>query len=152
MVSEFNFCFNSMPIDEYYDFSFGHLPYRSIKFIHSTETYDSSSGHVVINYSDQSKYTRETWWHNLPKHHGKDNSLYIKTKEIPCDYIENNLERYYPVKTHDDRYGKVYNKYKEINKNEIQFIGRCGTYQYLDMHQVVNQSLINIKKWIKSNE
>ena len=56
------------------------------------------------------------------------------------------------MKTHDDRYGKTYNKYKNINENQIQFIGRCGTYQYLDMHQVVNQSLINIKKWIKSNE
>ncbi len=152
MINEFDFCFNSMPIDEYYDFRYGHLPYRSIKFVHSTETRDSSNGHVVINYSDQSRYTRETWWHNLPKHADKNNSLYIKTKEIPCDYSENNLERYYPVKTHDDRYGKTYNKYKNIDKNQIQFIGRCGTYQYLDMHQVVNQSLINIKKWIKSNE
>ena len=73
----------------------------------------------MINYSDESKYTRETWWHNLPKHIQKDIGLYIKTKEIPCDYTENNLERYYPVKTHDDKYGKIYNKYKKIDKNKI---------------------------------
>ena len=152
IMKDFDFCFNSMPIDEYYDFRYGHLPYRSIKFIHSTQKKDLSSGHVVINYSDESKYTRETWWHNLPKHIEKDIGLYIKTKEIPCDYTENNLERYYPVKTHDDKYGKIYNKYKKIDKNKIQFIGRCGTYQYLDMHQVVNQSLMNVSKWIKSNE
>ena len=151
ILSEFNFCFNSMPIDEFYDYRYGHLPYRSIKFIHSTESSDLSNGHVVINYSNDSQYTRETWWHNLPKHTYKDKGLYIKTKEIPCDYTENNLERYYPVKTHDDKYGKIYDKYKEINENQIQFIGRCGTYQYLDMHQVVNQSLMNITKWIKSN-
>ena len=59
ILSEFNFCFNSMPIDEFYDYRYGHLPYRSIKFIHSTESSDLSNGHVVINYSNDSQYTRK---------------------------------------------------------------------------------------------
>ena len=152
MIKEHTFCFNSMPIDEYYDFDYGHLPYRSIKFNHIVEKKDNSSGHVVINYSDSSLYTRETWWHNIPRHHQSKKNLFIKTQEQPCDYKDNNYERYYPVKTHDDKYGKIYKEYKNIPKKRIDFIGRCGTYQYLDMHQVINQSLLNVKKWIKTNE
>ena len=152
MLKEFDYCFNSMPIDEYYDFRFGHLPYRSIKFKHETLDNDNSLGHVTINYSDSSKYTRETWWHNITNHHVHKKNLYIRTKEVPCNYEDNNYERYYPVKTHDDRFGKIYKKYLDLPKDKIEFIGRCGTYQYLDMHQVVNQSMININKWIRVND
>ncbi len=152
MLSNYDFCFNSMPIDEYYDYQYGHLPYRSIKFTHNIVDEDTSSGHVTINYSDTSRHTRETWWHNIANHHVHNKKLFIKTQEEPCDYEDNNFERYYPVKTHDDKYGKIYKKYKNISEKNIDFIGRCGTYQYLDMHQVINQSMMNIKKWIKNNE
>ena len=151
MLSNYDFCFNSMPIDEYYDYQYGYLPYRSIKFTHNIVDEDTSSGHVTINYSDRSRHTRETWWHNIANHHVQNKKLFIKTQEEPCNYEDNNYERYYPVKTHDDKYGKIYKKYKNISEKNIDFIGRCGTYQYLDMHQVINQSMINIKKWIKKN-
>ncbi len=152
MLNNYDFCFNSMPIDEYYNFEFGHLPYRSIKFTHNIVNKDTSSGHVTINYSDTSRHTRETWWHNIVNHHVQHKKLFIKTQEEPCNYEDNNFERYYPVKTHDDKYGKIYKKYKNILNQNMNFIGRCGTYQYLDMHQVINQSMMNIKKWIKDNE
>ena len=113
---------------------------------------DTSSGHVTINYSDSSKHTRETWWHNIPGHHLKSRDLFIKTQEEPCDYKDNNYERYYPVKTSDDRFGGIYKKYRSLKEENIEFIGRCGTYQYLDMHQVVNQSLLNVNRWIKDHE
>ena len=151
-LKEFTYCFNSMPIDEFYDFKFGNLPYRSIKFKHSVTESDTSSGHVTINYSDSSKHTRETWWHNIPGHHLKSRDLFIKTQEEPCDYKDNNYERYYPVKTSDDRFGEIYKKYRNLKEENIEFIGRCGTYQYLDMHQVVNQSLLNVNRWIKDHE
>ena len=138
--------------DEFYDFKFGNLPYRSIKFKHSITESDTSSGHVTINYSDSSKHTRETWWHNIPGHHLKSRDLFIKTQEEPCDYKDNNYERYYPVKTPDDRFGEIYKKYRNLKEGNIEFIGRCGTYQYLDMHQVVNQSLLNVNRWIKDHE
>ena len=151
-LKEFTYCFNSMPIDEYYDFKFGNLPYRSIKFKHMTTESDTSSGHVTINYSDSSKHTRETWWHNIPGHHIQRKDLFIKTQEEPCDYKDNNYERYYPVKTSDDKFGRIYKKYRDLKEENIVFIGRCGTYQYLDMHQVVNQSLLNVNRWIKDHE
>lgn len=152
ILTDYDYCFNSMPIDEYYDFQFGHLPYRSIKFEHDILESDCSSGHVTINYSDSSKYTRETWWHNITNHHIEKKNLYIRTKEIPCNYEDNNYERYYPVKTHDDKFGKIYKKYNNLPKDKLEFIGRCGTYQYLDMHQVINQSMINIHKWIDAHD
>ena len=71
------------------------------------------------------------------------------TTEEPCDYRENALERYYPVKDAHGTYEKRYLLYKdEADKlTNIRFIGRCGTYQYLDMHQVINQSLQIAEGW-----
>ena len=54
--------------------------------------------------------------------------------------------------TSDGRYGEVYQRYKAraAELGNIAFIGRCGTYQYLDMDQVVNQSLAGVEKWIEA--
>jgi UDP-galactopyranose mutase len=147
---DFAHVFNSMPIDEYYDFSFGELPYRSIRFHVESRPLEASQSHVVINYTDDNPFTRETWWHNLPGHQTAMNDLVTVTIEEPCDYRDNNMERYYPVKSNDGRYEKLYLKYKALADAEksLSFIGRCGTYQYLDMHQVVNQSLSGAKKWL----
>ena len=66
--------------------------------------------------------------------------------------LENDLERYYPVKTSDGRYQAIYEKYKQLASRDprLHFIGRCGTYQYLDMDQVINQSLRGAHKWLAS--
>jgi UDP-galactopyranose mutase len=147
----FAHCFNAMPIDEYYDFCFGELPYRSIIFHHRTEATSDSPGWSVTNFTNDGPFTRETTWHALPNHLCEDTGRVTITKEEPCDYRANNLERYYPVKTSDDRYGKVYQRYKErsdADAGSITFIGRCGTYQYLDMDQVINQSLTRVESWI----
>ena len=50
-----------------------------------------------------------------------------------------------------DDVAKIMDYLQFLQKN-IEFIGRCGTYQYLDMHQVVNQSLLNVNRWIKDHE
>lgn len=72
------------------------------------------------------------------------------TLEEPCDYSENDLERYYPVKTSDARFDRVYQSYRSLAQEigKVSFIGRCGTYPYLDMHQVVNQSLLGSRERI----
>lgn len=149
-AGRYDACFNSMPIDEYYDYDLGELPYRSIRF-HITEVpINDASTRAVINYTDEGPFTRETWWHNIAGHHVNVTSSVIKTVEEPCDYRANDRERYYPVKTTDGRYYSLYKKYAERSKSNsnMNFIGRCGTYQYLDMHQVINQSLLKISKWL----
>ncbi|CAL4869824.1 UDP-galactopyranose mutase (plasmid) [Asticcacaulis sp. MM231] len=153
MEAEYRHVFNSMPIDEYYDFKLGELPYRSIRFHHRTETTRVDYPWATTNFTDTGPFTRETYWHLLPNHLVNDSGRYTYTMEEPCDYRDNNLERYYPVKTADGRYDKIYNEYKALAGKEARttFIGRCGTYQYLDMHQVINQSLMGAEAWLKES-
>lgn len=150
MLDQHDYCFNSMPIDLFFDKRFGELPYRSIKFdLRRVEAHEAPD-HVTINYTDTGRHTRETWWHNIPNHVHGDGRKVVCTVEEPCDYKDNNFERYYPVKTHDGRLDAQYQKYRALAEDleKIEFIGRCGLYQYLDMHQVINQSLMNAGRWL----
>ncbi len=151
MEKQFEHIFNSMAIDEYFDCCFGPLPYRSIRF-HS-QSLASSSGVdpqvSVLNYTDSGPITRETYWHLLPGHVIQMTGNITKTQEEPCDYVDNDMERYYPVKTADNRYQSLYQLYKQRAQEitNVSFIGRCGTYQYLDMDQVINQALRGVKRF-----
>ena len=151
MLGEYDYCFNSMAIDEFFANIYGPLPYRSIRFHHEMrERQDSRGSAATINFTDDSPFTRETDWSRLPAHLLTDGPLKIVTREEPCDYRNNGLERYYPIKASDGRYDTAYRRYKALaNKlNTVTFIGRCGTYQYLDMDQVINQSLLGARRWI----
>lgn len=147
---KYDHVFNAMPIDEYYSYEYGELPYRSIRFHHRTEDQKIDCGWGTTNFTDDGAITRETYWHLLPHHLVSDTGRYTITSEEPCDYRDNNRERYYPVKTADGRYDAVYSQYRDLaaSENKVTFIGRCGTYQYLDMHQVINQSLMGAEAWL----
>jgi UDP-galactopyranose mutase len=142
--------FNSMPIDEYFEYSFGRLPYRSIKF----HTYDVPVPRVLptvtVNFTHSEKYTRVTEWKNLPSHGGNDAFTSI-TVEEPCAYEENNYERYYPVKDADGVNLELYKKYKKIVPDNVTFIGRCGLYAYLDMHQAVSVAIAVADDFLTDN-
>ena len=152
MERDYDVCFNSMPIDEYFDFAFGELPYRSIRFHVEEHAFAQALPHATLNYTDAGPFTRETWWHNIAGHDVRSGPSVVRTIEEPCDYKANGLERYYPVKTSDGRYDAIYAKYKARAEGDgrMRFIGRCGTYQYLDMHQVINQSLAGVRKWLEA--
>jgi UDP-galactopyranose mutase len=149
---DYVYCFNSMPIDVFFDFCFGELPYRSIQFETSTRLGCGVRDWSSTNFTDDRPQTRETWWHCLPNHVVTDTGRASITLETPCDYRDNAMERYYPVKTADGRYQTLYGKYKDLAETlpNMQFIGRCGTYQYLDMDQVINQSLVGVQRWLKA--
>jgi UDP-galactopyranose mutase len=148
---DFYHVFNSMPIDEYYDFQFGELPYRSIEFWSSTaETPNlfSETDAATINFTHSSPVTRVTCWDKLPNSPScKVEGYNIFTYEMPCDYKDNNMERYYPVKDKDGKNRAVYEQYKAINNPDVTFIGRTGLYAYLDMHMAVNIALQTAKKF-----
>jgi UDP-galactopyranose mutase len=150
MLEDYDFCFNSMPIDEYYGFSLGELPYRSLKFHHETVAGLPAQGWSVLNFTGTEKFTRETSWHVLPHHVVTDTGRHTVTREEPCDYRDNDMERYYPVKTADGRFTALYETYRALAAAEprMAFIGRCGTYQYLDMDQVINQSLMSAERFL----
>ena len=150
MEPDYEHVFNSMPIDEYYDFRYGELPYRSIRFHHRSEPHKVDYAGATTNFTDEGSRTRETYWHLLPYYLVEELGRYTCTEEEPCDYRENNRERYYPVKTADGRYDQVYAQYKSLADVEAHLtsVGRCGTYRYLDMHQVINQSLLEAETWL----
>lgn len=142
--------FNSMPIDEYFGYALGELPYRSIRFHRRNVKIWREDGAAVLNYTDAGPHTRETSWHLIPCHLAQDTGRRTVTVEEPCDYRDNDMERYYPVKTADGRFVALYERYRRLAADlpNMTFIGRCGTYQYLDMHQVINQSLAHSEEWL----
>jgi UDP-galactopyranose mutase len=111
MLPSYRHCFNSMPIDEYFEHMFGVLPYRSIRFHHEERPSIQQRGSAAtINFTGDTRFTRETDWGRLPAHRTRHGSTKIVTSEEPCDYRDNNLERYYPVKTSDGRFDAKYRR------------------------------------------
>ena len=146
--AEFDFIFNSMPIDQYFDYCHGELPYRSIKFHHVDLPSPSMLPVPCVNFTHEGPYTRMTEWKNFPNH-GVNDSMTSLTYEEPCDYKENNFERYYPVKDLGGENRDIYKKYREMTPSNMEFIGRCGLYAYLDMHMAISSSLATAKEFLK---
>lgn len=153
MEHGYGFCFNSMAIDEFFGCALGELPYRSLRFEHRTVREWDSEPWSQRNYTDDGPATRETWWHCLPEHLVRETGRRTVTIEEPCDYRDNGNERYYPVKTADQRYQALYQRYRQMAEAlpNMAFIGRCGTYQYLNMDQVINQSLAGARRWLQES-
>lgn len=152
MEKDYGHTFNSMPIDEYYDYMFGELPYRSIKFKTLSVPFPRMLPAAVVNFTHDGPNTRVTEWKNIPGH-GENPYATTLTFEEPCDYKENKMQRYYPVKDVDGRNRKVYHMYEHVaNEEGKTFIGRCGTYQYLDMWMVVAQSLKTAHEYLRRHE
>lgn len=149
MENNYNHIFNSMPIDVYYDYVYGELPYRSIKFHNVNYNREYLSQYPVINFTDNGPYTRMIEWKNLPMH-GVNENITTVTYETPCDYKQNNFERYYPVRDIKGINREIYKKYKEIPNSKTTFIGRCGMYVYIDMDQAVASSLTIADNFLKS--
>lgn len=140
MQDGFDHTFSSQAIDEYFDFQFGKLPYRSVKFHDKFVSHPSVNPVPTINFSHNGKYTRVTEWKKFPGHGGNETGTLL-TFEEPCDYQDNNMERYYPVKDLDGKNREAYSRYLALKGDNITFIGRLGLYVYLDMHQAINSSL-----------
>lgn len=139
--SEYDHVFNSMPIDMYYDYQYGELPYRSIIFSHNTLDLPRALPTATVNFTHDGPHTRVTEWKNLPGHDIDNPYQTMLTFEEPCDYKDNDMERYYPVKDVDGKNRAIYEKYKNIPNDKVTFIGRCGQYVYIDMDMAVNASL-----------
>ena len=150
MEKKFDHVFNSMPIDEYFEYKFGELPYRSIKFHTQTLPVPILFPVSVVNFTHAEKYTRVTEWKNLPNTNASKSHTTI-TIEEPCDFKDNQYERYYPVKDKLGLNREIYKKYSSLADKNMTFIGRCGLYSYLDMHQAVSSALNIAKEFINKN-
>lgn len=150
MELKFDHIFNSMPIDEFYQFQFGYLPYRSMKFHNFDLPLPKILPSATVNFTHSERFTRVTEWKQLPGH-GSTKSYTTITIEEPCSYEENNMERFYPIKDLAGENVSLYKKYRNIPNRKISFIGRCGLYAYLDMHQAINIALSEVRKFMNSD-
>lgn len=151
MESDYGYVFNCMPIDVYFEFKFGKLPYRSIKFNNVHLPMNRVLPVSVVNFTHTGKHTRITEWKNFPNHGISDSTTL--TYEEPCDYEDNNQERYYPVKDISGENRKIYKKYLyEVNQDKMKFIGRCGNYAYIDMHQAISSGINSAEQFIHNRK
>lgn len=122
------------PVDEYFGFIYGPLPYRSLDF--RFETYDQEwlQDVAVINYPNEHAYTRRTEFKHLTgQQHPKTSVVY----EYPCS----RGDPYYPIPRPEN--AELYRKYRLLAENTsgVHFAGRLGTYRYYNMDQVTAQAL-----------
>ena len=148
MERDYAHTFNSMPIDEFFAFDLGELPYRSIRFHTFTAPVPRLLPVATVNFTHDEPFTRVTEWSHLPDHQGKPGFTTL-TVEEPCDYRDNHRERYYPVKDVEGRNRSRYMEYARRVLPRMTFIGRCGLYAYLDMDQAVNTSLRTARSWLR---
>ena len=148
MEKKFFHSFLSIPIDEYFDFQFGLLPYRSIKFQNRLEKGEDLEV-PVINFTDNSPYTRKTQWNLLPNSLNHKGDWRTITYEKPCSMDHNPGENYYPVHTINSK--RLFGLYENLSKNQksITFIGRTGLFKYIDMIPAVGIHLNLAKKFLK---
>lgn len=130
-------------IDEYFDFKYGHLEYRSLEFENELLDIENYQGNAVVNYTD-----RETPYTRILEHKhfefGKQDKTVI-TREYPSEW-EIGDDPYYPV--NDNKNNELFEKYKSLANEEkdVIFGGRLADYHYYDMHHVVFHALETAKK------
>lgn len=125
-------------IDEFYNFRFGELEYRGLKFEQERLEVEDYQGMAVLNYTDSTpNYTRVI----EHKHFEFGNQPFtIVTKEYPLASTRG-VEPYYPI--NDKRNQEIYLKYKDLANSEqnVIFGGRLAEYKYYDMHQIFENAL-----------
>ena len=130
-------------IDQYYDYCFGELEYRSLRF--ETEILESENyqGNAVVNYNEyEIPYSRIIEHKHFE--YGKQEKTVI-TREYPATWKKGD-EPYYPM--NDEKNNCLYEKYKALadKENKVIFGGRLGMYKYYDMHHIISEALDMVGK------
>ena len=130
-------------IDSYYDFCYGPLEYRSLRFEHEQLNTDNFQGVAVVNYTD-----KETPYTRIIEHKhfefGTQDSTVI-TREFPLEWARE-IEPYYPI--NDEKNQKKFEMYELLSKkeNKVIFAGRLGSYKYTDMQDTIISALEMVNK------
>lgn len=148
METEFDHTFTAMPIDAFFNYKHGKLPYRSIKF--HLELTDQDQSAVTINFTDTGCFTRKTQWDLIPNSK-RSSGPHTVTYEEPCDPSEVGGECFYPVRNRDSL--ELYERYQEEAAaiGNITFCGRTGSFIYEDMIPSVSRHLQMAKKFIAAH-
>ncbi len=122
------------PIDEFFDFRYGKLPYRSLEFRFETLDQERVLPAPVVNHPNEHSYTRVTEFKHLT------GQIHPSTSVV-YEYPRADGDPYYPVPRPEN--AKLYRRYKELADAvpDVFFVGRLATYKYYNMDQVVAQAL-----------
>jgi UDP-galactopyranose mutase len=123
------------PVDEYFDYRYGRLPYRSLVFRHETVDQETFQPAAVVNYpAEDVPYTRITEYKHLT---GQQHPKTSVTYEFPSA----EGDPYYPVPRPEN--AELYKRYEALadQTKDVYFVGRLATYRYYNMDQVVGQAL-----------
>jgi len=125
-------------IDEFFDYEFGVLPYRSVNFQFEEFDKEFYQQNSVVNYPDNYDFTRI---HEFKYYLGEKSSKTVIAKEFPEAFKPGKNDRYYPI--NNKKNIALYNKYKEKAKSykNLYFLGRLGDYKYYDMDKAVERAL-----------
>jgi len=128
------------PIDEYFGYRHGRLPYRSLRFQHETRDQEWFQPVAVVNYpSEDVAYTRVTEYKHLT---GQDAAKTSLTYEYPAA----EGDPYYPIPREENQ--ALFKRYEAlaIAQSDVTFVGRLATYRYYNMDQVVGQALATYRR------
>jgi len=127
------------PVDSYFDYCYGKLPYRSLEFKHETHDTSTYQAAPVVNYPNDQLYTRVTEFKYLTgQEHSKTSIVY--------EFPKAQGDAYYPVPRKEN--AELYAKYRALAEGtpKVHFVGRLATYKYYNMDQIVAQSLTTYGK------
>lgn len=135
---KFKRIFYTGSIDEFYDYKFGQLPYRSVNF--KFETYDKEyyQSHACVNYPCNYDFTRI---HEYKHYLGDKSNKTVIAKEYSEFFELGKNERYYPIPKSENT--ELYNKYfEEAQKDKnVYFLGRLGDYKYYNMDKAIERAI-----------
>lgn len=132
-------------IDEFFDFCYGPLEYRTVSFETEVLDCDNYQGNAVVNYTE-----REVPYTRIIEHKHFEFGTQPKTvisKEYPAEW-KPGIEPYYPV--NDEKNQELYEKYKQLaqTRPDVIFGGRLGAYRYYDMDKVIRAALDTAKEYL----
>ncbi|TNC47242.1 UDP-galactopyranose mutase [Rubellimicrobium rubrum] len=128
------------PIDHFFDYRFGPLPYRSLQFRHETLDQRRFQEVAVVNYpAEEVPYTRITEYKYLT------GQVHDQTS-ITYEYPSAVGDPYYPIPRPENQI--LFKKYEALaqQRDDVIFLGRLGTYRYYNMDQVVGQALATYRR------
>lgn len=137
-INDFSRIFYTGSIDEYFNFEYGQLPYRSVNFKfeeYDNEYYQSNS---VVNYPCNYDFTRI---HEFKYYLNDKSKKTVIAKEYSENFELGKNERYYPIPKDENK--NLYQKYKEKAKTlkNVYFLGRLGDYNYYDMDKAILRAI-----------
>jgi UDP-galactopyranose mutase len=122
------------PVDAYFDYCYGRLPYRSLEFKHETHNAEVFQSAPVVNFPNEQLYTRVTEFKYLTGQEHKKTSIVYEFPQAEGD-------PYYPVPRKEN--AELYARYQQLAHatEGVHFVGRLATYKYYNMDQIVAQAL-----------